>query len=149
MWVTADQHNPKQDAASCIALQAEVAGHGLGEGHIGRPHVPGGIIKAGSQNEESLFPKTRISRFPLQSGYNAQLMQLLATQLTIISPVPLQSKEYAQLQLLLSTIAELKDDDESIKEMRAILMVGAHRSLIRAPPTSWTLLSSIINSLSP
>ena len=32
----------------------------------------------------------------------------------------LQSGEYAQLQYLLDTMPELKDDDESLQEMRAI-----------------------------
>lgn len=38
----------------------------------------------------------------------------------------MQSGQYAQLQIMLSAIPELKDDDESIKEMRDIFMVGFH-----------------------
>jgi len=39
-----------------------------------------------------------------------------------------QSGEYRQLQLFLSTIVELKEDSESIKEMREIFMVGKCRT---------------------
>ena len=40
-----------------------------------------------------------------------------------------QSGEYGQLQHFLSTIPELKDDDESLREMRAIFMVSTEEGL--------------------